>query len=380
MTGRRAEPKAHRRVPLARRNLFQDRRRAALAILGVAAALLLVLVLDGVFAGAMRQVTANIDNSSADVFVAQAGVRTMHMSITSLPADTPDRVRDVDGVAWADNLRYTTGLVAKGDGHIITYVFGYDTATGRAGPRAFAEGTAPGDGEVAVDRSAADELGIHVGDTVEVLGTSLRVSSLTTDGTNIVNTTVWLSADQFTKLRGPGVNYILVGAQPGVSADELADRVAAALPNTSVQTRSQFTEQESRIVRDMATDIMSIMTIIGFLIALAVVALTLFTVTLSKLREYGIIKALGETGARMALSVVSQAFWTIALATLVAVALSVLVGVALGAVTDNIRIVIEPASVAQTSFGALLVGALAAVIPLRRVLAVDPSTSFRRAS
>lgn len=377
---RRVEPKAHRRVPLARRNLFQDRRRAALAIFGVAAALLLVLVLNGVFAGAMRQVTANIDNSRADVFVAQAGVRTMHMSITSLPDDTPARVGEVEGVAWVDNLRYTTGLVAKGDGHIITYVFGYDTSTGRAGPHTFVEGTAPGDGEVVVDQSAADELGIAVGDTVVVLGASLRVSGLSTAGTNIVNTTVWLSAEEFTKLRGPGVNYVLVGARAGVSADELAARVAAALPDTSVQTRSQFTEQESRIVRDMATDIMSIMTIIGFLIALAVVALTLFTVTLSKLREYGIIKALGQTGTRMALSVVSQAFWTIALATLVAVIVSLLVGGALAAVTDNIRIVIEPASVARTTFGALVVGALAAVVPLRRVLAVDPSTAFRRAS
>lgn len=380
MTRRPAAPRAHRRVPLARRNLFQDRRRAALAIFGVAAALLLVLVLDGVFAGAMRQVTANIDNSRADVFVAQTGVRTMHMSITSLPADTPDRVRTVDGVAWVENLRYTTGLVAKGEGHIITYVFGYDTATGLAGPRTFAEGTAPAAGEVAVDQSAADELAIDVGDTVEVLGRSLRVSGLSTDGTNIVNTTVWISADEFTELRGPGVNYVLVGAQPGVSGDELAGRVAAALPDASVQTRSQFTEQESRIVRDMATDIMSIMTVIGFLIALAVVALTLFTVTLSKLREYGIIKALGETGSRMALSIVSQAFWTIALANLVAVAVSLLVGVALGAVTDNIRIAIEPASIARTAFGAIVVGALAAVIPLRRVLAVDPSTAFRRAS
>lgn len=380
MSGSSTRAWAHRRVPLARRNLFQDRRRAALAVSGVAAAFLLVLVLNGVFAGAMRQVTAYIDRSPADVFVAQAGVRTMHMSITSLVEDTVGRVRAVDGVAWAEPLRYTTALVAKGDDSIITYVLGYDPATGRAGPGALAAGRAPGAGQVLVDEAAAGELGIAVGDTVEVLGTSFEVAGLSPDGTNIVNTTVYVTLDEFARLRGPGVNYVLAGAASGVEPDELRDRIAAALPTASVQTRSEFADQERRIVSDMAADVMSIMTLIGFLIALAVIALTLFTVTLSKLREYGIVKALGGTGARLAGDVVAQVTWSVGLAIVVAVVAALLVGAAIGSLTANVRIVVEPASVARTAFGGLLVGAVAAVVPLRRVLAVDPASAFRRPS
>jgi hypothetical protein len=74
-----------RRVPLARRALFQDRRRAALAAGGVAAALLMVLLLQGIFDGAMRQVTAYLRGSPADVIVSQKDVRTMHMSVSALP-------------------------------------------------------------------------------------------------------------------------------------------------------------------------------------------------------------------------------------------------------------------------------------------------------
>jgi len=366
------------RIPLARRNLFQDRRRAILAVTGVAAALVLVLVLNGVFAGSMRQVTAYIDNSPADVFVAQDGVRTMHMSITSLPDDTVARVRAVDGVAWADNLRYTTGIVANGDASIITYVFGYDT-TGHAGPRTIAEGSAPRVGQALVDQSAANELGIKVGDTVEILGTRLEVSGLSTGDTNIVNTTVYLSIDQFAQLRGPGVNYVLAGAEPGVTPEALATRIAAAVPDATVQTRAEFADHEARIVRDMATDIMSIMTIIGFLIALAVVALTLFTSTLAKLREYGIVKALGGTPLRLAGDVGAQAIWTITLATVLAVVFSAALGAAIGAATPNVRVVIETGSVARTAIGALAVGLVAAAIPLRRVVTVDPASAFRSA-
>lgn len=368
------------RVPLARRNLFQDRRRATLSVLGVAASLLLVLVLNGVFAGSMRMVTNYIDNSPADVFVSQAGVRTMHMSITSLPADTVDRVRAVPGVAWAEPLRYTTGLVAKGDNRDITYVFGYDPATGRAGPRSITDGAAPGMGQVLVDQAAANELDIHVGDTVQVLGAPLRVSGLSSGGTNLVNTTVYMTADQFATLRGPGLNYVLAGAAPGIDGSELATRVGAALPQSTVQTRAEFSEQEARIVRDMAADVMGVMTIVGFLIALAVVALTLFTVTLSKLREYGIFKALGATSGRLAGTVATQATWTVAIALVVAVVATLALGAVIGAATANVRIVVEPASLLRVALGALAVGALAALIPLRRVVSVDPASAFRRPS
>ena len=122
------------RVSLARRNLFHDRRRAALAILGVSASLLLVLVLNGIFAGAMRQVSAYMRNFPADVFVAQQDVRTMHMTQSVLPPETVDAVRSVDGVAWAEGLRYTTSIVDTGDGQRLTYVMGYDVGTGQRRP------------------------------------------------------------------------------------------------------------------------------------------------------------------------------------------------------------------------------------------------------
>lgn len=60
-------------VPVGRRLLFVERRRATLTVLGVATSLLLVLVLGGIFAGAVEQVTRYIRTSPADIFISQAG-------------------------------------------------------------------------------------------------------------------------------------------------------------------------------------------------------------------------------------------------------------------------------------------------------------------
>jgi putative ABC transport system permease protein len=369
------------RVSLARKNLFQDRRRALLAICGVGASLVLVLVLDGIFAGAMRQVNAYMRNSPADVFVAQKDVRTMHMTQSALAPETVDAVEKVDGVAWAEGLRYTTSIVeSTSGGQLTTYVLGYDTATGRGGPRRFVAGREPGQGEVVVDEVAADELGVDVGDTVSVLGAPapMRVSGLSRDGTNIVNTTVYVRSEDFAALRGDTFAYVLVGAEPGVDADTLARRLADALPATTVQTRAEFARQEANVVRDMAADVMKIVTVIGFVIALAVIGLTLFTATLAKLREYGVLKALGAGTGRLAAIVAAQAVWSVGLGLGVAVVLSVAIGAVIGAATPNVQVAIETGSVIRTGLGALVVGALAALLPLLRVLRVDPATAFRR--
>ena len=367
------------RVSLARKNLFQDHRRAALAIFGIGAALLLVLILDGVVAGAMRQVTSYMRNSPADAFVSQKDVRTLHMSQSVVPPETVVAAAAVDGVAWAEGLRYAGGIVeAPGGGRRFTYVLGYDTATGRGGPSRIATGRAPGTDEVLVDKTAADELGLRVGDTAIVLGEPFVVSGLSGDGTSIANTTVFIRSEDFARLRGPSVAYVLVGAQPDVSAAELVTRLAAALPGFTVQTRAEFATQEANLVRDMAADIMRIMSIIGFLIALAVVGLTLFATTLSKLREYGIVKALGGGSARLAATVAAQAGWSVALGLGVAVTLAFVLGAAISALTPNLDVVIGIGSVARTGLGALVVGGVAALLPLRRVVQVDPATAFRR--
>lgn len=367
-------------VSLARKNIFQDRHRALLSIVGVGAALLLVLVLDGVFAGAMQQVSAYMRNSPADVFLSQEGVRTMHMSQTSLPSDVVDDAAAIEGVEWAVGLRYTTGILDARGGQQTTYVLGYDTSSGRGGPGRLARGAPPAPGEIVVDATAADELGIDIGDPVTVLGTTFLVSGLSTDGTNIVNTTVYIRSQDFASMRGDSISYVLVGASPGVDEDELADALEASLPGTTAQTRAEFARQERNVVRGMAADVMGIMTVIAFLIAVVVVGLTLFATTLAKLREYGVVKALGAGTARLTGIVVAQAMWTIAFGLGLAVVLGIAIGAAIGALTPNVEVVIEPSSVGRTAVGAMVAALLATLVPLRRVIKVDPATTFRRPS
>jgi putative ABC transport system permease protein len=305
----------------------------------------------------------------------------MHMSSSALDPRTPAEVARLPGVAWAEGIRYATTFVVnpRGDQQ-LSYVIGYDPATGRGGPHHFSAGRAPGRGEIALEQIAADRLGLHLGDTVNVFNDSYRLVGLFHGGTTIANSIAFITTDDFAAHRGDPVAYVLIGAKPGVSANQLAARVAAVLPGDTVQTRAQFTHQEAALVKDMSADLMRIMSTVGLLIALAVIALTLFSLTLAKLREHAIVKALGGRTRRLVAVVLAQAAWLVAVALLLATTAAIVLGKVVGQVSPSVAVAIEPASVLRIAVSAAMVGAVGALIPLRRVVSVDPASAFRRES
>jgi putative ABC transport system permease protein len=367
-----------RGVPLARRNLLHDRHRALLSTGSLAVAFVLVLVLQGVFAGAVLQVTTYLRTLPADVIVSQRDVKTMHMSDSALPASSIDAVRAVPGVQSADAIRFTTSTIRFGSGRRLSYVIGYDTRARLGGPHQLRAGQPPNVGEVVIDQVAADQLHAKIGNTVFLLDRAFRISGLSTGGTSMINTTAFIRTQDFAASRGPAVSYVLVVGRPGVRPAQLADRIMSSVAGTTAQTRPVMVGQEGHVIRDMSADVMQMMTIIGLLIALAVVALTLFTTTLSKLREYAVVKALGAGPTRLVRSIVGQAGWAITLAFATSLVLTAAIGAVMGALNPTISIVIEPGAALRLAISALVVGVIGAVVPLQRVLRLDPASAFGR--
>lgn len=88
-------------MSLARRNLFQEPLRFALSALGVALAIMLILLLGGLQTGVNRQISAYLDHASGSVVVAQKGVPDLLGASSLLPPGTVERAKHTPGVARA---------------------------------------------------------------------------------------------------------------------------------------------------------------------------------------------------------------------------------------------------------------------------------------
>jgi putative ABC transport system permease protein len=365
-----------RRVPIGRRNLFVDRRRAVLGIAGVTVAFLMILALDGIVDGATKQLTRYIDTSSANVFVAQRGVTNMHMASSALPLADVATIRALPGVSWADPILYSPDTLASTRGRQLTYVIGY-LPGGRGGPVKLTAGREPAPGQIVLDKRGAQNLNLGVGDAVHALGRSWQISGLTSGLTNIANTVAFVRFDDFAAARSVrGVaSYILVGGT--AAPDQLARRITAAT-GLSALPKARFSAKEHELAKDMTTEILQIMTLAAFVIGMAVIGLTLYTATLSRLREIGVMKALGADGRRLADVVLAQALWTVGAALALALGLSLGLAWVLERFTDNLTVTVQAPAVLRVALGGLLLAALGATAPLLKFWRVDPASVFRR--
>jgi putative ABC transport system permease protein len=366
---------------LARRNLAANRGRLAASAGGIALAFTLVLALDAVLLGVTNQLTRYIDDSGADVFVAQSGVRNLHMVVSALPAETVNGVAAVDGVAGAAPLLYLTGTVSASGDDAVAYIFGIPPDATLGGPTSLAGGTRKiGRDDAILDQHAAQRLGIGLGDRATILGRSFRVVGLSQGTSNLVNSIAFIRLEDFSAARGTGplISYVLVRVERGADAAAVASRIERLVPGTTALTRAAFAAEERRLVMDMSGDVIVTMDVIGFIVGLTVVALTVYIATLSRRREFGVLKAIGASNRFIAMVVVDGAVISVALGLLAGITVTALLAVVVPLTGADLALAIGFDSVAKVlGFGALI-ALVAALLPIRQIAGLAPATVFRR--
>jgi putative ABC transport system permease protein len=366
---------------LARRGLGRSRLRLVASVGGVALALSLTLALDAIYAGVANQLTAYIDRSGADVWVAQAGVRNLHMVASWLPESVVGEVRAVDGVASVTPVLYSTDTIAASDERGVAYVIGLPAGATVGGPWRLAEGASQvGRGEIIVDRGFAARAGVGIGDSVAVLGGEAHIVGLSEGTASLLNSVAFVSYDDFRALRGgaPVVSYVLVRVAPGAAAGDVARAIEDRVSGVTALSATAFAAEERRLVTDMSADVIAIMNVVGFVVALAVVALTVYVATLARRRENGVLKALGARNRVLYRVVLAEAALSVALGFVVGVVLTAALALAIPLTGASLELALSPESLGKVGLSATVIAGLAAVLPIRQVSGVDPAVVFRR--
>jgi putative ABC transport system permease protein len=366
---------------LAVRNLSQGKVRLLMSTGGLALALLLVLALDGIWTGSGSRVSSYIDLSGADVWVAQAGVHNMHMASSTLPAALTDRVRSVPGVASVTPILYLLSTFDTGHDTHVAYVIGLPPNPTAGAPWRVVAGTGvPGPGETVIDRTVAESSGIGLGGQVTILKSRFRVVGLTEGTLSIINSIAFVSMADFARIRpNPDtVSYLLVKVAPGQSPDRVAVAIERETGNVSALSRASFSAEERKVIEGMSTDIVSIMNLVGLLIGLAVMGLSVYTSTLARRAEYGVLKAIGAGNRDLYGVVLVQAAAGLFLGLAVSILLTLLLSVAVPLVKPSIAIELSLGSVIKVASMAMVIVALAALLPVREIAGLDPAMVFRR--
>lgn len=324
-------------------------------------------------------------------------------NVPTLPESMVAQVRGVEGVrAAAPELAALGSPVVNGEYVQSTgapsFVFSLTPDPFRS--TELASGAYPArNGEVAVNEALAANEGLDLGDRLGI-ATRDGVKQVTLTGTvtfanvsSIGGTTIVIATkddvQRWFDLEGR-VNSIAVAAQPGVTPQALARRIAAALPSTvEVRTGQQDAADQAQQTTEAINTFLRPALLAFGVIALFVGAFIIFntfSITVAqRLRELGLLRTIGASRRQVMASVVGEAL----VIGLVAGVVGLFAGYGFAAllvwVFDTLLPGGIPVAGAQISLGivltALLVGVLvsvvAALIPAVRASRVPPVAALR---
>jgi putative ABC transport system permease protein len=355
---------------------------------------------------------ANFDGLFAEV---NAGTDVVVRNATDLgiEADEPrglidralvDRVAAVDGVAAAEPQVEGLGQLLGSDGDAVggngpPQLAGSWTTDAELNPYRLAEGRAPqADDEVVVNRRAADEGDLAIGDRTTVLTpepVEVTVVGISTfgdeDGLGGVTFTAFTleGAMEHVTKDPDGVSGIAVRADAGVTQDELLARVGGVLPGgveavSGTAVAAQNADDIDELFLDMLTTFLTVFAGVALVVAAFNIHNTFSIIVAQRTRTAALLRAIGASRRQVLVSVTTEALVVGAVASLLGLAGGIGVAGLLKGLFDAAGFALPAGGIVVTAGAAItavavgvVVTLLASVVPAVKAARVPPLAALR---
>lgn len=362
---------------LARKNLFAEKTRLIMSIGGVAFAVLLILVLGGLYRGWQTKLTSYLQSLDTDFVIGQAGSADTTHSMSFLPANLATDLQQIPGVTNVDDFMGRQIMVTDKGKDFRVFLVGFDPSSGRNRPLGLKSGTDDiSDGQIVIDEAFARKGKYRLGDTVPLAGQKLTVAGISTQGNSLIYQYVFVTkSDTRTILQlGPQTNYFLVKVS---NLTALKQELAKTYPDLNAMTKTEFIDNNKKLVTETFLPIVGILFVIAFLVGSAIVGLTIYTATIEKSREYGVLKAIGSSNAMLYRVVLAQSFIAGAIGFTIGLVLSLLVSWIASYVVSGFISSIGWTDALWVFAVAMLMSLLASWVPAKRLASIDPALVFK---
>lgn len=371
---------------VARKNLFSEKTRLAISVGGVALSVFLIGILLSLYRGWDQQVGSFVEQVPADLWVASDGTTDFAQSASILPQELATQIGFVPEVQTVSQLIVRPMEVSREqDPPTDTFdlqLVGYDPKVAIGGPLRIVQGKmTPGAGEIIVDQEMHKRHNVNIGDRL-VRGTNtLTVVGYAAGGDFVYTQVGFVTLDtaiDFLELNPRGQRtFFVIKLEPGANVQTVAARLEQATPNVKFITPKAFAHETRKRILGNILPILIVVLIISFIVGLAVAGLTIYTATVEKAREYGILKAEGFTNPYLYRVVFEQSLVTGLLGFLIGAGLTVIVAPFAQDSVPQFVVFIRWQDISAVAGATLVMSLLAAYIPIRRMTSIDPVTVFK---
>lgn len=366
------------KISLARKNLFHEPARLFISVSGVTFAVFLILILLALYRGWSETLSEYIHNVDAEVWVMQKGSIDMSHSISLLPNQIFDQLKHIEGVQAVHYLVGNRIAFTMHDEEISTRVIGFDTIDQIGKPVQMVDGESiPQAGEIIIDEIVHKNHDVNIGDSIDLNGTPFKVVGIASGGPLFQQSYIRIE-DARTLFHMEAVsNFFVVSVKDGVEVDTVMQRIEENISGVDAQTEAEFAENNEREIMDKFLPIILVLVFIGFIVGVVIISLTIYTATIEKIREYGVLKAIGAPNRYLYRVVLTQSGIAGGCGFIIGGLLTYFGSDAIKKVEPLFVTLVKWEDVLLVAGMTLVMIVLAAYIPLRRMMNIDPAMVFK---
>ncbi|CFX60006.1 Multidrug ABC transporter substrate-binding protein [Candidatus Filomicrobium marinum] len=374
-------------LTLAFRNLFHDRVRLTVTLVGILFSIVLVAVQLGLYLGASRMITANIDQADATLWITAFGAKSFEDGGALLSTRERHQALATPGVVSVTPIVVKFAEWRKPEGGSTrVVVVGSDAEDGALKPWNLVKGTwedikAPD--AIAVDRTYLSDLGVHgIGDSAQIDFGRVKINALT-DGIRSFTQSPYVymplsRARQLLNLPSDIATFHLVKLAPNADVETVRKQLLNRLESAEVLTKEEFHDRSLKqwLFRTGAGVALIGGALLGILVGTVIVAQTLYSSTKDHINEFATLRALGSSSGYIHKVILAQAGLSAILGYMLGM---ILAGVIVFASQSTpLPILMTPQLAAALFTVTVFMCAISAISAIVKVTKIDPATVFSR--
>jgi putative ABC transport system permease protein len=372
-------------VSIARKNLFHDKVRFAVALAGISFAVVLITVQLGVYLAFRANVSVLIDHTDADIWVTSRGLENFDFG-RPFNEKKLYEVREVPGIAWAEKYLLAFGYwKTPGGSQENVQMVGFDPETMVGAPWNIVKGN-PQDvkyfNSIFYDEAETNRLGnLPIGAETEINSHRVRVAGVVRGARSFIQNpyifTSFKNALNLSIINKGNTVYVLVKVAPDYSIAEVKRRIQETVKDVDVYTSREFSKktQDYWMINTGTGVALLAMALMGLVIGTVIVANTIYTSTTEHLKEFGTLKAIGGSNWDLYRIIIEQALISSAIGYAVGMAISYCVVRAMQ--RGHLQVLLPAPVLAGIFILTVMMCLWSSMLSIYKVTRIDPALVFK---
>lgn len=370
---------------LAIKNLFHDKVRLVVTLVGIIFSVVLSSVQLGLFVGFQRATSDILLNSKADIWITSQNVTHAENGVAFSEKKLYQALK-TEGVERAEKQIVQFRSWKKPDGaETGILMVGSNLEGGMGGPWNIVAGNIEDlrqPDAVMVEELYKEKLGVtHIGQIAEINGFRARVVGFTRGIRSFTTSppvfTTFKNAQNYFQLKEDQTLFLVVKVKEGFTVEQVKENLKTNLAEVDVHTRLEWTNKQRNywMFGTGAGITVLIAAFLGLLVGVVVVAQTIYSATVDHLKEYGTLKAMGASNFYLYRVIIAQALMSGLMG--YAVGMSIALFVSYRSLQGTTAIILPWELVGALFIITIGMCVIASMVSINKVTRLDPAMVFK---